>query len=215
MATSLLVFIGEYAPSYGERRDALLRLAARKTLAEGFPFEIGSFANLVADCTAEKIEPREQGLGRLSLSPHTARQTAHALWRWQLAQLVGAKPAGTDDDLFEQWMAVQPLSKRVRGWLYVARACGWHRSYGLWPRWWALRKASPRHWIYLVASSLLFQPTEDANPSQAHVINGNWAFLSRRLPIAKRTATAARPSWSDLAHDVVWNYREFLTGTRA
>jgi len=40
--------------------------------------------------------------------------------------------------------------------------------------------------------------------------------LSRCLPVAKITANQlASPSWKDVAHDVVWNYQEFVMGTRA
>jgi hypothetical protein len=165
MATSFLVFAGAYAPSYRERRDALLRLAGGEKRAEAFAFELRGFADLVAACTAEKILPQGNEAGRVSLSRDAAIQTAHALWRWELAQLVGAKSASSDRDLFDQWIKVQSSWKNIRGWLYVMRACGWLRSYRFWPRWWALRKASPRHWIYLVASSLLFQQTEDTNSS--------------------------------------------------
>jgi hypothetical protein len=216
MATSLLVFVGAYAPSYRERRDAMLRLTSRKIRAEAFPFELRGFADLVADCTAEKLLPQGDAERRVDLSPRLAVQTAHALWRWELAQLVGTKSVCTDHDLFEQWMSVQPSWKRIRGWLYIVRACGWQRSYHLWPRWWSLRKASPRYWIYFVSTRLLFQATRDENLSQALRADANWASLSRCLPVAKMTAKQpASPSWKDVAHDVVWNYREFLVGTRA
>jgi hypothetical protein len=218
MATSLLVFVGAYAPSYRERRDAMLRLAGRKIQAEAetFPFELGEFADLVADCTAEKLLSHGHEERRVDLSRRSAIQTAHALWRWELAQLTGGKSVGDDRELFDQWMRMQPSRTRIRGWLYIVRACGWQRSYRLWPRWWGLRKASPRHWIYLVASSLLFQATEDMKAPQTHGADTNWASLGRWLPVAKMSATqSARPSWKDVAHDVVWNYREFLVGTRA
>jgi hypothetical protein len=216
MATSLLVFAGAYVPSYRERRNAMSRLADRKIRAEVFPFELGAFADLVATCTAEKLLPQGHDEPRVDLSRRTAIQTAHALWRWELAQLVGAKSVGNDRDLFDQWMRVQPSWKRIRGWLYIVRACGWQRSYHFWPRWWGLRKASPRHWIYLVASSLLFQATEHVNSSQTCRADPDWVSLSRCLPVARMTANQpASPSWKDVAHDVVWNYREFLMGTRA
>jgi hypothetical protein len=216
MATSLLVFAGAYAPSYRERRDAMLRLAARKRHGEAFPFELGEFANLVAVCTADKLLSHGYEGQRVNLSRRIAMQSAHALWRWELAQLTGGKSVGDDRDLFDQWMRVQPSRTRIRGWLYIVRACGWQRSYRLWPRWWGLRKASPRHWIYLVASSLLFQATEDVKQAQTHGADTDWASLSRCLPVARMSATQpARPSWKDVATDVVWNYREFLVGTRA
>lgn len=215
MATSVLVFVGAYAPSYRERRDAMLRLAGQKIQAEKFPFEIDQFADLVADCTAEKLLPHARETRQIDLSRRTAIQTAHALWRWELAELAGGKSLGDDYSLFNQWMEMQPSWKRIRGWLYVVRACGWQRSFRLWPRWWSLRKASPRHWIYLVASSLLFQ-AEDVKSPQTDSAEANWTSLSECLPVAKISANQPdRPSWKDVAHDVVWNYREFLVGTRA
>ena len=216
MATSLLVFVGGYAPSYRERRVAMSRLAARERNAEAFPFELGELADLVATCTAEKLLPQGNDERRDDLSLRSAMQTAHALWRWQLTQLVGTRSARDDRDLFGQWMRVQPSWKRIRGWLYIVRACGWQRSYRYWPRWWGLRKGSPRDWTYLVASQLLFQATEDVNSFQTDRGDTNWASLSRCLPVAKITANQlASPSWKDVAHDVVWNYQEFVMWTRA
>src|SRR5258707_8251269 len=119
MATSVLVFVGAYAPSYRERRDAILRLAGQEIQAEKFPFEIEEFADLVADCTAEKLLPHTREARQVDLSRRTAMQTAHALWRWELAQLAGGKSLGDDYGLFDQWMEMQPSWKRIRGWLYV------------------------------------------------------------------------------------------------
>lgn len=214
MATSLLVFAGSYAPSYRERREEIARLAEQGETG-GFPFDLQEFSPIVAACSAEKLAPAYE-TGRLDLSWRSAMHTAHGLWRWELAILVGKAAAGNDRALFDHWLRAQSFKTRMRGWLYVLRACGWQRSYRLWPRWWHLRKASPRHWVYLVASSLLFAAQHDVTSPQAAAAEGNLNSLSQYLPVQKATAKrSGNVSWNDLAHDVVWNYREFLTGTRA
>lgn len=215
MATSLLVFSGGYVPSYRERCEAILQLASQQRSAETFPFELEVFTHLVATCTAEKLQPPGHVNRLLDLSQHTVMQIARALWRWELIQLVGTTSVDNERDLFEHWIRLQPSRKIVRGWLYVVRACGWLRSYRLWPRWWNLRKASPRHWIYLISSSLLFDATDGMGFSQVGRSGTDLASLSRCLPVAKITANQQlSPSWKDVACDAVWNYREFLTGTR-
>jgi hypothetical protein len=212
MATSLLIFERAFVPSYRARRDALVRLASQGTHLQGLELDLQAFASLVFDCTACKLQPIIPGAAPLNLPSSTVLQMAHALWRWELAQLAGA-PFRTDDTaLLMQWFKLQSPRKNVRGWLYVMRACGWHRSYRWWPRWWALRNASPRHWTYLVAANLLFQATDAT--SDRHV--ATWKSLSRLLPVTKKTDYQhSGPSWKDIAADVLWNYRQFLTGTRA
>jgi len=214
MATSLLVFVGAYAPSYRERREEIVRLAEQGA-ASAFPFDLQEFAPIVAACTAEKLSLPDE-TGRRDLSWRNAMHTAHALWRWELARLAGEDATGNDRELFDHWLRAQPLKTRTRGWLYVLRACGWQRSFRLWPRWWSLRKASPRHWIYFVACSLLFQVEDDVISSSAHEAQRYLKSLSQCLPVAKRTAQQSGSiAWKDLANDIVWNYKEFLTGTRA
>jgi len=215
MGASFLVFVRAYVPTYGERRDVLLRLSDQKLTTEAYPFDLGSFADLVARCTAQKLVPGATGELSIDLSWHAAIQEAHALWRWELARLVSAKTELTDLELFSKWISLQPLKKRVRGWLYILRACGWQQSYLVLLRWLSLRKASPRHWIYLVASTLLFQLTTDANSSRIRRQDASYILISY-LPIKIMTAkNQPHPSWEDLAYDVVWNYDQFLVGTRS
>jgi hypothetical protein len=215
MATSFLVFVRAYAPTYQERQKILRRLADESTQGGEYPFELGSFANLVADCTAQKLVSHLESERSIELSCRTAIQAAHALWRWELARLAGAKERVSDRELFAQWMRIQPLGCRVRGWVYVLRASGWHKSYRHWLHWLRLGwKASPRYWIYFVASTVLFQLTADESLSSRQ--QADWAPLGGLLPVRKTPAKVQeQPSWERLASDVVWNYREFLVGTRA
>jgi hypothetical protein len=217
MATSFLVFVRAYAPTYQERQKILHRLANARIPAGEYPFELGSFANLVAACTAQKLVSHPKSQRSIDLSCRDAIQAAHALWRWELARLVGTNERVSDRELFAQWMRKQPLGSRARGWVYVLRASAWHRSYRHWLHWLRLAsKASPRYWIYFVASTVLFQLTADESPTSRQERQADWAPLGGLLPVRKTPAKAQeQPSWESLASDVVWNYQKFLVGTRA
>jgi hypothetical protein len=217
MATSLLVFVRAYSPTFQARSENLCRLADQAPPAEGYPFELKSFSDRVARCTDQKLRPQFDTEGELDLSWHTAVHTAHSLWRWELARLIGVKDPLSDRELFDKWISLQPFRERIRGWLYVLRALGWHKSYQYWPHWIRLSwKASPRCWIYLVASDLLFQAKTDEDPYSRRRQQEQWMSLSNLLPVRKTSAKALEQfSWEGMASDVVWNYRKFLMGTRA
>lgn len=205
MTTSLLVFKGAYAPSYRARRDALLRLAAPESAAGGFPFPLGKFSNIVSGCTDEKLGTNP-GSAEIPLNSEEAIGYAHLLWRWELMQLGGAAGAGADQYLFKTYMRRQPAKRRVRGWLYVLRARGWHKSYREWPRWARLAaQGSPRYWIYFAAAMLAFQDSAGRDDNR----------LMSRLPVPLTGNDCASNGKSELAAAVAWNYRAFLTGTRS
>jgi hypothetical protein len=217
MATSLLVFVRAYAPTYQERRKILRQLADQRTDAGEYPFDLGSFADRVEACTNQKLLVPSNKSCSLDLSWRDAIETAHSLWRWELSRLTGFREQVSDRELFSQWMRMQPFIGRTRGWVYVLRASGWHKSYRHWLRWLHLGwKASPRYWIYFVASIVLFQLTTKGSPSTRQLQQTDWASLGGVLPVRKMPAKAQeQPSWKNLASDVVWNYQKFVVGTRA
>jgi hypothetical protein len=217
MATSFLVFAGAYAPTYQERRKILRRLTDEKNQAGEYLFELRTLAHRVDDCTIEKLQMQCDSTGSRDLSWRDALPIAHSLWRWELAQLASIKEQVSDRELLVQWMRLQPLGGRIRGWIYVLRASGWHRSYRHWLRWLRLgTKASPRYWIYFVASTCLFQLTADESSSRRQEHEADWASLGGFLPARKTPAKVEeKPSRESLASDVVWNYQEFVVGTRA
>ena len=217
MATSFLVFVRAFTPTYQERRKNLRRLVQERTEAREYPFELGTLADRVDDCTDQKLQVRCNTPCSPDLSWRDALQIAHSLWRWELAQLAGAKEQFSDRELFAEWMRIQPLVGRTRGWVYVLRASGWHKGYRYWIHWLRLgRKASPRYWIYFVASTLLFHLTADQNRSSQREQKPDWALLGGLLPVRKTSVKAQEePCWESLASDVVWNYQKFVVGTRA
>ena len=164
MATSLLLFLGAYAPGYKARRTALAKLVGDGG-GRDWPFEAEEFSGRVARCTEWKLS----GMCPAGEWNFCAEAAAHAaaLWRWELARM-GA-----------------PVTGRLRGWMYVLRAMGWHRSWRYWPRWARMaRTGSPRAWIYAVARELLERLA--AQPERPGVTAEEAERMAAGLPLPGR-----------------------------
>jgi len=219
MATSLLVFLRAYQPSYRERAEALQRLADRLPQARSLPFPIGGFSERVSTCTRFKLQDGTLGNQTDPASLvlwEEAATYAHQLWRWELTQLAGCQDTLPDHETMRMWMKQQSPAKRLRGWAYVLRRCGWYHSWRLWPHW--LRKgwqASPRYWVYAAASELFFQLPKLVHTGQNE---SRWQShsneLRSRLPVPG--SPSGRPNgWEKLASQITWNYHQFVEMTRA
>jgi hypothetical protein len=207
MATSYLIFAGEYAPSYGARAGRLRDLVERRRAADGGG-EPGiltpAFAQQVETCTAWKLSPdadieRVFGPGWRGRALHDAQ----ALWIWEMRQLT-TEPSANPSELWDGWLRRQPRRARLRGWASAMRHVGGHRP-GLWPRWLRLaRRASPRHWIYQAAMDLLYTPPA--------VQGGALARSAAHLPLPP-----PRPprSAAELADCVLYNFHRLAHSTRA
>jgi len=207
MATSYLIFAGEYAPSYGARAERLRELAeCRPGLGCGGDTGIltRAFAQQVSACTAWKLSP-DRDIARV-FGPgwrERALRDAHALWIWEMQQLTAAGSADLAE-LWAGWLRQQPRRSRLRGWASAIRHHGGRRP-GLWPRWLRLAgRASPRHWIYQVAMDLLYERRGEPGRSLA--------LCAAHLPLPP-----ARPprSAAELAGCVVHNFHRLAHSTRA
>lgn len=220
MATSLLLFAGRYRPSYRQREAELRELARAGRPSDSFPFPLGPFAERVSLCTRWKLdgstEPPDLRWGE-------AISDARLLWRWELAGLIATTGEIPDQRLPDQllmdrWIRRQSLSDRARGWLYLLRRLGWHRSWGYWPHWIRLaRRASPRYWVYGAACRLLFQlPDRLEAGTDLPSDSTEWAAIARALPtMPPEDPMAEGPAWPRLAEAITANYRTFLVETRA
>ena len=213
MATSLLVFLRRYTPTYRERQHILSRLANHPARTTDPPFNRRAFAKCIAACTYWKLAPHESLEDIPKLVWPDAVYSARALWRWELIQLTGASRSSTDEELFQAWNRMQSWKANLRGWARVLRSCGWRRSWQHWPRWSKLCWVTgPRFSVYHAAFGLLF-----GGPSVPHQTNsalGNSA-LRRLLPIDADTREVSEPDDPQaLAAAIVLNYQEFLVRTR-
>jgi hypothetical protein len=214
MATSYLIFAGRYVPSYRDREQALRRLAENACAQLEAPFPLGPFADRVTDCTKFKLEGRGVAVAPTTLWEDAVRY-AHLLWVWELKRLTGETQYTSDSELMYRWMERQPVKARAQGWLSVVRRCGWHRSWRQWPRWGRLsRHASPRFWVYSVATQIFFQlpiVVRDGNQSEM-----DWNSLTSRLPLPDEAPSEPSESpWQRPARLTVLNYRRFLESTVA
>ena len=217
MGTSLLVFLGNYAPTYRERQQLLFRLASRAPETKNLPFDMKAFAACLAVCTQWKLSPRAS----LEVAPHLqwreAIRAARTLWRWELIQLTGASHAIADAELFQAWNRMQSQIANLRGWMRVACLCGWRVSSRHWPKWWKLcLTTGPRFGVYRAAVGLLFGASSGPNGSGSHNKAGTNSFALRHfLPLADGAQEQNGPDNElMLAAATISNYREFLVGTR-
>jgi hypothetical protein len=215
MATSFLLFSGYYAPTYREGSERLLKLAINRREGEQ-PFPLRDFAKRVEVCTRWKLSgdgPSE--IGRSGFA-ESALTYAWSLWRWELASLTGAGYQLDHAGLMRHGFRLQPLSDRLRGWSYVLRRCGWHRSWSQWPRWGRLcLRASPRLWIYAAASELFSALPQLLDGGAEPARSVDWHAVDGWLPIRTNGPPGATAPWQLLASNIVRNYRDFLVETRA
>lgn len=216
MATSFLLFVGEYAPTYRARAARLRALADRTRPGPEWPFLLDAFATRVAHCTQLKLQ------GTAAWDTNVLAQEAVAdarlLWRWELSRLTGASPDLPDHQLLDSWMRMQPFRQRARGWLYLLRQHGWRRGWSWYVR--SMRRgwrASPRYWIYAASSDLLFaKHRPDGSPvlhAPGTAISTGWR---RVVPVATNAGDPESPHAADgLAGAILSNYRQFLVDTRA
>ena len=214
MATSLLVFEGSYAPSYQLRREQLQQLAGQSPKQVLLGQDLSVFGLRVSECTDKKLGVSGSSTKHNFPFCAEAIRQARGLWRSELVILTGKTDSLSDAQLLDTWAKSQPFQQKIRGWLYIARAQGWHRSIRQWPKWLKmLWKGSPRYWIYSASCSLLFSLAEPA--SDQTVANFSASKSRTELPVLRSTAASGTPSsWQEFAKDVLWNYKTFLVGTR-
>ncbi len=205
MATSYLVFRGEYEASYCGRSEKLAGMAATA------PFSwFKAFSGRVVHCTNLKLSGSVDSLATLEFW-REAIGYAHDLWLWELNQLADRNSRLADTDLVMQWARRQVLRRRIRGWAFVLRRCGWHKSWRYWIRWaHCAMLASPRYCIYAAGSELLFRLPSLLDSKQDE--SKDFKRLYALLPVAR---SSEQTSWQALALAIAWNYREFLETTTA
>jgi len=223
MGTSFLVFAGGYEPTNAGRAETLRSLQTQSVTANSCPLNIARFAERVVACTQCKLSGADKlQLPNLHEQPSSltlwkeAIADAHSLWRWELSQLTGTRVAQTDRELIRRWMRQQPVKERLRGWLFVLRREGWHRS---WRKWfgWARRalRGSPRYCIYAAASELLFKlpgligaTTPASSTISALGPLRDWILSTSDAP-------GSATEWRQLVCEISWNYHRYLEGTRS
>jgi hypothetical protein len=220
MATSLLIFARAYTPTYRGRERNLNRLACESRDPSKWPFDLRIFAEQVSACTALKLSEDLPPGDPLRISWENVVLCARQLWRWELEQLTRSREQNPicDREMLLRWARLQSPAKRLRGWIYVLRKCGWHRSWRNWPRWMRLAwRASPRYWVYAASNDLLQRlPALLSAESGLEEAHSGLRALWGCLPVVRRPQNlGTAEEWQALAAEITWNYHEFLERTRA
>jgi hypothetical protein len=216
MCTSLLVFCGAYQPRYSQRAYALGQLALSEP--GDLPFSLSGFSKQVSAATEFKISGKNSeslsAANKKALAAVTAEAMGYArkLWRWELKKLTVSDDDPDDQQLLKRWMSRQAMGQRIRGWAYVCRKQGWHRSWREWGRWLRLLcQASPRYLIYAVATEMCFLlPSWLDSPRAVDV--RSWGDS---LPVCGKIAGSDSSQWPALAAAALWNYHQFVSETLA
>lgn len=218
-ATSLLVFLEAYEPTYRARAKRLEELAREEheTPAQ-LHMPLDQFASLVAMATRWKCSPdlAMSACNRWAFC-RAARDCTCQLWSWELGQIAALHPALPPFELIRQWGWDLAVARRWRGWLYAARELGWRKSLAHWLHWCALaRYGAPRHWIYAIAMECtcrnqIFSPGQPRAAASALLLSKLRPFLPIEWPNGKR----GQGDWRKLVRDLAWNYHEFVEQTRA
>jgi hypothetical protein len=219
LATSFLLFCGEYLPTYQGRSARLMQLAGASSQMVGLPFPLRPFANLVQRLTRWKLCRDSTAMSQIfnvdkSLNLDTARYYTERLWRWELLALAKQTECPSNPALMRSWMQLQPLPKRLRGWASVARICGWNRSFRECRRWARLgMQCSPRYWIYAVGSDLFFRLPTLLELGDATIPKHCFQKWTECLPMRSTESLKQPTSWRKIAAEITWNYRLLLMGT--
>jgi hypothetical protein len=217
-ATSLLIFTGNYAPSYRQRCREINGLARTSQNRFGLPFSLTQLAHTVDDCTGWKLSQKSALSDGVDWEwVAIACRNASLLWEWELRRMTNAVGDLSPSDLCKRLMRQQPLAARMRGWLYVMRRQGWKKTVAEWPRWLKLAlKGSPRYWVYALTGELFLhldaRVTGRANNLDDEL---NCSVLRKHLPVLPHDRPNSAENWQRMAQDAVWNYQQFLVDTRA
>ena len=209
MATSLLVFLDAYEPTYAQRARRLQELAEHLDEEARLPFALTPFAARADECTRWKIAHGGDDCDFGSEITREALDYACRLWPWELAQLTSLEADASAETLFAAVAARQGAWQKLRGWLYVARRVGWLRGMPSWPRWAAMGwRRTPRYFIYEAAWRL-------AAGASCALDETEYRRITALLPIAGANHKKDDDRRQQLIRQVAWNYRTFLTDTRA
>ncbi len=245
MATSFLLFQGQYESTYRRRAERLaqitLRAEARDNGSIDAPIPLSRFNEQVSLATDYKLGKADRIAGLAARRRAGGEDElaglindAHSLWRWELTRLTGESRCASDDELLNRWIAAQDVLARMRGWAAVAKRHRASASVPLLPRWTRLAlKGSPRRLIYAVASQLFFAlpanlpggASVDPRPfvalrSAGQALASPWSGGGSEWGRLARKLPVMNElegagSWRSAGRAVAWNYRRFLEPTRS
>lgn len=216
IATSYLIFAGQYAPTYSERAKRLSALTAQRN--DAVPFPLAKFAARVAECTSWKLSGDEESFEQHVEFWQEAISYMRRLWRWEMIQLTSATDELTVAALSREFATQQTANQRLRGWISFVKRDGWMKSLVRGPHLLKLAsRATPRYLVYQAAAEIAFRlPCLIKHDGQPPRLDLKWDEIQNLLPQrAPRSTSGSRLPWRRIVDDILWNYSQFLRSTRA
>ncbi|HVB99613.1 MAG TPA: hypothetical protein VNJ12_09840 [Candidatus Dormibacteraeota bacterium] len=214
-ATSLLVFLRKYKPSYQARAERLSTLAENVWRGAPVPFPLRELSLGVDAATSWKFFPDKAAMERMGWAfCDQARRMAGMLWCWEAAQLTGFDAASAP---LTQLQSCRLKTWPWRGWLRTARECRWQGLQQPWRHWLALsRWGSPRQCVYALAAECMLR-SDDFGPWAKDGLASQLraARLRRFLPVPDPPLEEYDDGWRQLARELAWNYHALVEKTRA
>ena len=208
LASSLLVFFGRFEAGYRARLDRMEEFAVTPG-AEQLPIPIAEFLALLRLCTTAKLQAEVVADPGAVLAEQVTRWAWQA-WLWELERLTGSARGAGAEEMIRAFGRSLGEERLLRGWLFAVRRAGWLHSAPSWTKWLSLltRKLTPRHAVYLAAYRWR-QAQLDANS------NGESQPMEAVCDLLPVDGTAKLATAAKAARQLVWNYQEFVTETRA
>jgi hypothetical protein len=225
MATSVLVFKGEYVAGYKRRAEKLQCLHQRDLLSD-LPLDVNWFVGIVGRCARHKVHHSWEGASPFAKKHSVAQAVsdARSLCSWELAQIHRSE-ASDPAAMLRVHMGKQKFAKRLRGWAFVARRAGFMQCVSHGWRWLGLlSSASPRYCVYAAglefwsifgrASGFPFPDLNSAAEPESGAASSQLQTISHWLPVASSFKGAGNKV-RGMAEAILWNYHEFLVRTRS
>lgn len=212
MATSYLIFVRQYLPTYTARAQRLRELANG---AASVPFPLNEFARCVSQATERKLSGQPWSGASWAFVEEAVRY-AHCLWSWEMERLTGAVGESPIRLVMRHAARSQTLLRRARGWLSVLRRTAWFANWREWPRWARLScRATPRYLVYATAMELFSRlPCLARSQGKPAGLDIDWDNLQALLPERSRNSSQIG-DWRQLVAEINWNYKKFLMETQA
>ncbi len=214
-ATSLLVFLRRYEPTYQARAERLAALAENAGQGAPIPFSLRDLSLGVHAATSWKFVPERARAERLGWEfCDQARRIAGMLWCWEASQLTGLDGALAPLGMLR---SCGLKNRPWRGWVRAARECARQGLKQPWRHWLTLSEwGSPRQCIYALAAECLLRPDDFGPWAQNGLASQLRADRLRRfLPVPDPPLEEYDEGWRQLAHELAWNYHALVEKTRA
>ena len=213
--TSLLVFLGRYAPGYRARAERLTALALHPP-AIALPFPLARIASAVERVTAWKLDPRFAERHAAPAADEDAAWFAARLWCWEAARLANLDAELAPRALVRAFARKSGWRRRARGWLHLARENGGWGSRGHWRHWRRLAASgTPRDWLYAIAAEWALTDARRAGDRGEDLVCALRARWLRALLPIPQDGTPAETESAALAGEIARQYHQFVETTRA